>query len=123
MIMLLDTCIIIDVLRKQQKATTYLGALPAQPSASVITLMELAAGTNSQKEELLIRKIMSSMIVLPVSEVIAERAGEWLKHYRQSHGTDSADALIAATAEHHQLPLATLNLKHFPMFPTLSAAY
>jgi predicted nucleic acid-binding protein len=30
---------------------------------------------------------------------------------------------VGHTAEHHQLPLATLNLKHFPMFPKLSAAY
>ena len=31
--------------------------------------------------------------------------------------------LIAATAEHHGLDLATLNVKHFPMFKRLKAAY
>ena len=33
------------------------------------------------------------------------------------------DAIIAATAEHHGLRLATLNVKHFPMFPKLKRAY
>jgi len=32
-------------------------------------------------------------------------------------------AYIAATAEHHGLKLATLNVKHFPMFPKLKRAY
>ncbi len=40
-----------------------------------------------------------------------------------SHGLDDIDALIAATAEHHGLRLATLNVKHFPMFPKLRRAY
>ena len=30
---------------------------------------------------------------------------------------------VAATAEHHGLELATLNVKHFPMFKRLKAAY
>ena len=40
-----------------------------------------------------------------------------------SHGIDIPDAIIAATAEHHGLRLATLNVKHFPMFPKLKRAY
>jgi predicted nucleic acid-binding protein len=67
--------------------------------------------------------LLSSARLLPVTEDIARRAGEWLKHYRASHGIDDFDALIAATAEQHGLPLATLNLKHFPMFPKPKAAW
>ena len=33
------------------------------------------------------------------------------------------DALIAATAKAHGLPLATLNIKHFPMFDGLTRPY
>ena len=40
-----------------------------------------------------------------------------------SHGIDIPDAIIAATAEHHGLRLATLNTKHFPMFPKIKRAY
>ena len=45
------------------------------------------------------------------------------KHYQRSHGLEFPDALIAATAEHHGLTLATLNVKHFPMFRNLKPAY
>jgi predicted nucleic acid-binding protein len=40
-----------------------------------------------------------------------------------SHGIDIPDAIIAATAEHHGLKLATLNVRHFPMFRKLKPAY
>jgi predicted nucleic acid-binding protein len=121
--MLLDTCVLVDLLRPQQKAAGYLRTQATRPAVSVVTLTELIAGANSRKEELLIDKIMGSMLILPVTEIIARRAGQWLKHYKPSHGVEVPDALIAATAEEHRLPLATLNLKHFPMFPKLKAAY
>jgi predicted nucleic acid-binding protein len=71
----------------------------------------------------MIEAALGNVRLLPVTSDIARRAGEWLKHYRCSHGVDDSDSIIAATAEHHRLPLATLNLKHFPMFPKLKAAY
>jgi predicted nucleic acid-binding protein len=36
-----------------------------------------------------------------------------------SHATGILDALIAATATYHGLPLHTFNRKHFSAFPTL----
>jgi predicted nucleic acid-binding protein len=47
----------------------------------------------------------------------------WSRVFAPSHGLDDVDAIIAATAEHHGLRLATLNVKHFPMFPKLKRAY
>lgn len=58
-----------------------------------------------------------------VNAAIAQRTGQFIKHYKFSHGIDDFDAVIAATAEHFELKLATLNLKHFPMFPQLKPAY
>ena len=54
---------------------------------------------------------------------IAARAGVFVRLYGGSHSIDDPDAIIAATAEHHGLRLATLNVKHFPMFPKLKRAY
>jgi predicted nucleic acid-binding protein len=121
--MLFDTCIFIDLLRLNTKAASFSDGLIAMPSASVVTWTELLAGARSLKEERVIEQGLKNIRLLPVTEEIACRAGQWLKHYRGSHGVDDFDALIAATAEHHGLPLATHNLKHFPMFPMLKAAY
>ena len=43
--------------------------------------------------------------------------------FGRSHSVELGDALIAATAEHHDLKLATLNVRHFPMFKRLKPAY
>jgi predicted nucleic acid-binding protein len=120
--MLLDTCVFVDLTRRNKKAADFAASVE-EPFASVATMTELLAGAKSQKEERLIEMVVGSARLLPVTEAIARRAGEWLKQYRDSHGVEDFDALIAATAEAHGLPLATLNLKHFPMFPNLKAAY
>jgi predicted nucleic acid-binding protein len=121
--MLLDTCIVIDLLRRNKAAAAFLKTMAEPPSLSVISLTELIAGAKSRKEERVIEKVVATLRVLPVTEEVGRRAGEWVKHYGASHSVDIPDALIAATAEHHRLPLATLNLKHFPMFPKLKAPY
>jgi predicted nucleic acid-binding protein len=59
-----------------------------------------------------------------VDEDISSRAGELGRRFRRSHGAlGVADLVIAATAERLELPLATLNLRHYPMFPGLEPAY
>jgi predicted nucleic acid-binding protein len=83
----------------------------------------LTVGARNRREEERIAQLEDIVQFLPITLEIARRAGEFTKHYRPSHGIDDADALIAATAEHHKLPLATLNVKHFPMFPKLKRAY
>ncbi len=61
---------------------------------------------------------------VPVSEAVARRAGELGRKWRRSHpGIGVADLAIAATAEQMDASLATLNLKHFPMFEGLRAPY
>lgn len=43
-----------------------------------------------------------------------------MRHHRRAHsGIGLGDYLIAATAEINGLELATLNVRHFPMFPDL----
>lgn len=121
--MLLDTCIVIDWLRGRPAAATLISSLAEKPSVSVITVAEVFDGLRSQRGEAAARLFFSHCIVREVSVAVAEAAGMHLRHYRASHGTELADALIAATAEHHGLALATLNVKHFPMIKRLKAAY
>lgn len=61
---------------------------------------------------------------IPLTEGISQRAGELGRKWRRSHlGIGVADLAIAATAEQLEATVATLNLKHFPMFRNLRAPY
>jgi predicted nucleic acid-binding protein len=120
---LLDTCVVIDFLRGNRAAGDYVHSFDAKPSVSVVTIAELFQGFRSQRREVEARVFLRECRILIVSEVIAEQTGAILRHYKSSHDLDMPDALIAATAEHHGLDLATLNVKHFPMIKRLKAAY
>jgi predicted nucleic acid-binding protein len=120
---LVDTNILIDYLRGRLDAIAWLEALEERTAISAISVLELYAGARGQRDERDIIALREQLTCLPASEEITERAGAILRHYRMSHGIDIPDAIIAATAEHHGLKLATLNVRHFPMFPKLKRAY
>lgn len=123
MSVLIDTNVFVDYLREDPRAITFLNQLREKPSTSIICVAELFSGAASQREERQIRQFLANVNVLTATFEIAERGGAFARVYRGSHNVGLADALIAATAEHHGLPLATLNVKHFPMFKKLKAAY
>lgn len=120
---LLDTNVVIDFLRGHDSAVLLMRALIAPPAVSTVTVTEIFAGLKNRKEEAGAEAFFGDALLLSIGPDIAQRAGVFVRHYGASHGIDIPDALIAATAEHHRLPLATLNVKHFPMFAKLKRAY
>lgn len=120
---LLDTCIMIDVLRGKEAAVAFVSGLLRAPSLAAVTVTELIAGCRSAKERRQVDRLLSLYTVHDIDREIAGLAGDYVQRYGRSHGTDPIDALIAATAKTHALALATLNLKHFPMFAGLTRPY
>ena len=60
----------------------------------------------------------------PIDEPVARRAGHLGRRWRRSHtAISSADLVIAATVEETEGTLATVNVRHFPMFEGLGAPY
>ncbi|SNT01508.1 hypothetical protein SAMN06309944_1776 [Micrococcales bacterium KH10] len=122
---LVDTSVLIDVLRGKDEAAQVLrGALSNGPlHASEVTRLEVLAGMRSGEEEATYR-ILSILTWHPLDESIADTAGELGRQWLPSHrGIDSADLAIAATASTLNAQLLTRNVKHFPMFSGLSAPY
>lgn len=125
MTVLVDTSILIDLLRGNPEAAAVLQeALDDGPlHASEITRLEVLAGMRP-KEQSATRALFRAFVWHPVDERIAEVAGElgreWLPRNR---GIDSADLAIAATAFSLGVRLLTKNVKHFPMFDSLVAPY
>ncbi len=75
-------------------------------------------------EEDATRALLSTLVWHPVDAEIAEEAGALGRQWLPSHHTiDSADLAIAATAVRTDARLLTRNVRHFPMFTDLQAAY
>ena len=118
-----DTDVLIDYLRAQPEAITYIEGLTEPMLVSVITLAELYAGVREGRERTALDTFVNAFVVLPISSDIAVKGGLYRRDYGKSHGVGLADALIAATAEHHNATLVTLNAKHFPMLSDVDVPY
>lgn len=119
----LDTSVLIDVLRGDDAAVEFVAGLDAVPFCSDITRIEIVRGLRSA-ERRAAATLLRELGWVPVDERIAIRAGELGRSWRKSHpGIDTADLAIAATAELSGRSLATTNLKHFPMFEGLAVPY
>jgi hypothetical protein len=114
---LLDTDILIDLLRGRGEARAFLGRYEATaepPVISVVSVSELWAGMR-KGEESATGALLAALRKTPLSEEIALAAGNMLRIYRRSHGTELGDALIASTAVELGATLITRNIKHYPM--------
>ena len=119
----LDTAVLIDVLRGDEAAVEFVTGLDAVPLCSEITRIETLRGLRSA-ERTAAAAPLAEIDWVAVDERVAARAGELGRAWRDSHpGIDTADLAIAATAELSGRMLATTNLKHFPMFEGLERPY
>lgn len=121
---LVDTDVLIAHLRGEASARGWLAGAREHGKvvASVVTVAELTGGMRSA-ERREVWALLAALDPVPVTELIARRAGEFMREYRRSHvGVGTPDYLIAATAETLSADLATLNVRHFPMFPGLKPA-
>lgn len=125
MTLVVDTSVIIDVLRGKSVAARVLRDARSSGvlHASEVTRLEVLAGMRAH-EEAATRALFVAFAWHPVDESLAELAGDlgrqWLPGNR---GIDSADLAIAATAVTLNARLLTRNVKHFPMFEGLSTPY
>ena len=84
------------------------------PFYSPVTLAELWHGARPSEFSQL-TNLFNALTCVPIDAEIGRRAGDYLRDYRKSHSVELGDALIAATASIHRLPLWTRNRKHYPM--------
>jgi hypothetical protein len=112
--MLFDTDVLIWAIRGNPKAARAIDRADIR-HVSVVNYMELLQGARDKREMRLLRSFFNDLgfITLPLSENIGHRAAVYLEEYTLRAGLCMADALVAATAVAHQLPLLTGNVKHY----------
>ena len=114
----IDSCILIDFLRGVPAATSEL-ALYERPAISVISWMEVMAGTSEQTEQT-VRGFLQSYSILEIEAEVAERA----VLLRRSRRIKLPDAIIWATAQVRESLLVTRNTHDFdPSLPGVRVPY
>ena len=122
-LLMIDTDVIIDYLRGQVDAVSYIEGLANPLLISVITVAELYSGVREGEERKALDSFISVFELVPVTESIAVKGGLYRRDYRKSHNVGLADAIIAASAEAKGAIVVTLNDKHFPMLASVRVPY
>jgi predicted nucleic acid-binding protein len=113
---LLDTTVLIDVLRGRGAAARLLGMRSAEvPFICSINIEEIWRGLLPGEEEHA-RRLMEGLRLADLGVAEGQRAGRWRREAATRGSTLSqADCLIAAAAVGVGARLATGNPRHFPM--------
>lgn len=123
---LVDSDVLVAHLRGVPSANSWLQRArrdDGRLGASAVSIVEVAGGMRSQERHQVTR-LLSSLEIFAVSERVGWKAAELMRTYRRSHsGIGLDDFLIAATVVTEGLQLATLNVRHFPMFPELHVPF
>ncbi|WP_426671570.1 type II toxin-antitoxin system VapC family toxin [Mucilaginibacter sp. McL0603] len=115
-VVLLDTSILIEYYRKKDKSKSALFGLLQTPSifaVSAVTHFEIYTGSSNEQSDFW-NEFFQKITVLPFNAEISIEAANIdaaLKKKRKQIAIP--DLFIAATAIHHNIPLVTLNKKHF----------
>ena len=107
--LLLDTNVLIDVLKGEATARDWLQE-QQQPAVSVITWIEVLVGCRTEESQA-VEAWLDSFERLPLDREVARESVQ----ARQRHGLKVPDAIILATARCHGLTLATRNSKDLPL--------
>jgi len=113
---MVDTSILIDFYRKTDKNKTIWISLVRQGyefAISSITKYEIYSGATKNQLQFW-NDVLIAILVIPFDESSVDKAVEinnMLKRKRKQ--INLADLFIAATAMNYNLPIATLNKKHF----------
>lgn len=115
--LLLDTTVLIDVLRGRAAAERLRGLRSTEPVPFVcaINVEEIWRGARPE-EERAVGRLLSALRLAPLGHAEGARAGRWRRDFAAAGVTLSqSDCLIAAAAFGVGATLATGNPRHFPM--------
>jgi predicted nucleic acid-binding protein len=120
---LIDSCVLIDVLRGHGPALDFLFSLDETPLVTTITVGELFSAAHRAGEEARIIELSVQLKLVPADFAVARLAGRFCREFGASHGVTLIDALTAASARLCRVPLVTRNVRHFPMLDDVVVPY
>ena len=114
---LLDTDILIWILRKNSKIMSLISRLKKKSALAISVISIAEIYRNAFPAEMIeTEEFIKKHIILDVNAQIAKSDGlYWNEYHKNLQNLSLEDCLIAATANTHDLTLVSLNKKHFPM--------
>jgi predicted nucleic acid-binding protein len=117
MTVLVDSDILIEVSRGRNADIlarwAELGESDAVVLYSPVSVAELWCGARRNEHDIL-SELFRALTCAPIDEEVGHGAGIYLNRYKRSHGVETADALIAASAVANGAELWTRNFKRYP---------
>lgn len=118
---LLDTDIVIDLLRNYPPALAWLVSLDDEEIVLPgFVVMELIQGCRTKTEQEKVNTALQDYSVIWPSTEACNEALSVFTRFHLSHALGLLDAIIGATAVTLKLPLHTFNEKHYTAIPNLS---
>jgi len=114
---LIDTDILIWILRGNKKYEDYLQKVKYEGSISVSTITIAEVYKNIYPSEVVKTEgVLGELQTWDVTAPVAKQGGlYWQEYSKNLKNLNLTDCLIAGTAHINNLTLITLNIKHFPM--------
>lgn len=121
---LIDTSVIIGVLRQHNNAMLLAESVKGTPKAVTDAVIGevLAGARNKQEFFFLLTHLRDNFMWLSSTEKCSTVYRDILVRYGPHHGVHIVDYQIASTAMAHDLPLLTLNKKHVQFIEGLRMA-
>ncbi len=117
--MLLDTDILVDVLRGYPPAVAWLTNYTSSIALPGLVAMEILQGCRNASEQQRVEQELQRLALYWPMLGDCQRAYLDFATYRLSHGVDLLDTLIGHTAVGLNEPLATFNTKHYSVITSL----
>jgi len=116
---LLDSDVLIDLLRQYHPAIEWFEALDEDEELAVsgYVVMELIQGCRNKTEQKQVQRALAAYGVVWPSPSECDQALDVFAAYRLSHNAGLLDMLIGQTAVAMGVPLHTFNQKHYSFIP------
>lgn len=121
---LLDSDVMIDLLRQYPPAMRWLNSLDEEEEMVLpgYVVMELIQGCRNKREQEQLQRSVALYGTIWLSPADCDRALNVFTEYRLSHNAGVLDVLIGQTAVALGTPLYTFNQKHYQFMPDLQIA-
>lgn len=110
---MLDTSILIEILKNNTKTLSKIDSFDENLAISSITAMELYYGARDKDELAKLKKFTKLFTAIELNEEISKISTSLILSYAKSHSLSIPDSFIASTCKAYNLTLFTYNKKDF----------